>query len=131
MIMQKHQEVCGSITKIFCMIITGSKSFKSKARITGRMPADVDTKYIEIAVSLKQFSNFWRTLEISLINFEINLVLASLANYVITNSTNEGAFTITDTKLYFRVVSLSTQDNAQLRKQLEAGFKQRINWNKS
>ena len=53
MIMQKHQEVCGSITKIFCMITTGSKSFKSKARITGRMPADVDTKYIEIAVSLK------------------------------------------------------------------------------
>ena len=51
--MQKHQEVCGSTTKIFCVITTGSKSFKSKARITGRMPAEVNTKYLEIAVSLK------------------------------------------------------------------------------
>ena len=49
---------------------------------------------------------------------------------VITNSTGEGRFTITDTKLYVPVVTLSTQDNAKLLQQLKSGFKRTINWNK-
>ena len=39
-------------------------------------------------------------------------------------------FTITDTKLYVPVVTLSTQDNAKLLEQLKSGFKKTINWNK-
>ena len=39
-------------------------------------------------------------------------------------------FKITDTKLYVSVVTLSTQDNIKLLKQLEAAFKRTINWNK-
>ena len=39
-------------------------------------------------------------------------------------------FTITDTKLYVPVLTLSTQDNVTLLKQLESGFKRTINWNK-
>ena len=49
---------------------------------------------------------------------------------VITNSTGEGRFTITDTKLYVPVVTLSTQDNAKLLQQLKSGFRRTINWNK-
>ena len=49
---------------------------------------------------------------------------------VITNSTGEGRFKITDTKLYVPVVTLSTQDNAKLFQQLKSGFKRTINWNK-
>ena len=49
---------------------------------------------------------------------------------VITNSTGEGRLTITDTKLYVPVVTLSTQDNAKLLQQLKSGFKRTINWNK-
>ena len=37
--------------------------------------------------------------------------------------------TITDTKLYVPVVTLSTQDNAKLLQQLKSGFKRTINWN--
>ena len=37
---------------------------------------------------------------------------------VITNSTGEGRFTITDTKLYVPVVTSSTQDNAKFIHQL-------------
>ena len=37
---------------------------------------------------------------------------------------------ITDTKLYVPVVTLSTQYNIKLLKQLESGFKRIINWNK-
>ena len=39
-------------------------------------------------------------------------------------------FSITDTKLYVLVVTLSTQDNAKLFEQLKSGFKRTINWNK-
>ena len=48
-----------------------------------------------------------------------------------TNVANQNAiFTITETKLYVPVVTLSTQDNAKLLPQLKSGFKRTINWNK-
>ena len=46
---------------------------------------------------------------------------------LITNSTCEGKFQITETKLYVLVVTLSTQDNAKLFQQLKCGFKRTIN----
>ena len=49
-------------------IITHSESFKSKIKITGKTPAAGNTKDVEIIVQLKYLSNFWRTLEMSLIN---------------------------------------------------------------
>ena len=39
-------------------------------------------------------------------------------------------FSITDTKLYLPVVTLSTQDNGKLLEQLKSGFKRTINWSK-
>ena len=39
-------------------------------------------------------------------------------------------FTIKETNLYVRVVTLSTQDNAKLLPQLKSGFKRTISWNK-
>ena len=74
MIIQKHLEVYGNITKTSQMI-TDFESFKSKIKLTGNAPADCNTKDIEIIVPLKYLSNFWRTLEIPLINCEVNLVL--------------------------------------------------------
>ena len=44
-------------------------------KITGNTPADGDRRNAEIAVPLKYLSNFWRTLEMSLINSENNLKL--------------------------------------------------------
>ena len=49
-------------------------SFNFKAKITGQTGND-GTKDVEIMVSLKYLSNFWRTLEIPLINCEVNLIL--------------------------------------------------------
>ena len=65
-----------------------------------------------------------------LINCEVNLELTWSKDCVITNSTGEGKFQITETKLYVPVVTLSTQDNAKLLQQLKSGFKKTINWNK-
>ena len=61
---------------------------------------------------------------------EVNLELTWSRDCVITNSTGEGKFEITETKLYVPVVTLSTQDNAELLQQIKSGFKRTINWNK-
>ena len=84
-------------------------------------------------VPLKYFSNFSRTLEIPLINWEVELILTWSVNCVIiyTNVANQvPTFTITETNLYVPVVTLSTQDNAKLLPQLKSGFKRTISWNK-
>ena len=99
-------------------------------KITGNTPNDGNTKDVEIMVPLKYLSNFWRTLEMPLINCEVELILTWSKNCVITNSTGEGKFAITETKLYVPVVTLSTEDNAKLIQQLKSNFKRKINWNK-
>ena len=58
----------------------------------------------------------------SLINCEVNLILTWSKDFVITNSTGEAKFKITDAKLYLPVVTLSTQDNVKLLQQLKSGF---------
>ena len=89
--------------------LVNSKSFKSKIKITGRTPADGN--------------------EMPLINCEVSLMFTWSSTCVITNSTGEGKFEITDTKLYVPLVTLLTQDNAKLLQQLKSGFKRVVNWN--
>ena len=110
--------------------ITQSESFKFKIKITGKTPAAGNTKDLEIIVPLKYLNNFWRTLEMPLINCEVNLILTWLPTCVISSATGETKFKITETKLYIPVVTLSTQDNAKLLQQFKSGFKRKINWNK-
>ena len=88
---------------------------------------------VEIMVPLKYLCNFWITLEIPLINREIELILAWSRDCVIiyTDVNNrDPTFTITETNLYVPIVTLSTQDNEKLLPQLKSGFKRKINWNK-
>ena len=110
--------------------IEDSESFKSKIKITGKTPDDDNEKDIEMMVPLKYLSNFWRTLEMPLINCEVNIILTWSSTCVITDSNGGGTFEITDTKLYVLVVTLSTQDNTKLLQQLKSDFKRVINWNK-
>ena len=110
--------------------IENSESFKYKIKITGKTPNNGNTKDVEIIVPLKYLSNFWRTLEMPLINCEVNLILTWSKDCVISSATGETKFKITETKLYVPVVTLSTQDNAKLLQQLKSGFKRTINWNK-
>ena len=84
-------------------------------------------------VPLKYLSNFWRTLEMPLINCEITLDLNWSENCVIvaTNVTAQVTkFSIADAKRYVPVVTLSAQDNAKLYEQLKSGFNRTINWNR-
>ena len=110
--------------------LADSESVKFKVKITGKTPANDNEKDVEIMVPLKYLSNFWRTLEMPLINCEVDLILTWSSTCVITNSTGAGTFEITDTKLYATVVTLSTKENAKLLQQLKSDFKTVINWNK-
>ena len=129
-----YSKTCGSLWQYYKTDpddnITQSESFKSKIKITGKTPTAGNTKDVEIIVPLKYLSSFWRTLEIPLINCEVNLILTWSSTCVISSETGETKFKITDTKLYVPVVTLSTQDNAILLQQLKSGFKRTINWNK-
>ena len=87
------------------------------------------TKNVKSRVLLKYLSNFRRALEMPLINCEINLILTKSNRCFIIDdpiANQQPTFTITDAKLYVPVVTLSTQDNAKLLKQLNQVLKEQI-----
>ena len=97
---------------------------------------------------LKHLSNVWRSLNIPLINCEVELILTWFKNCVLIdkltrdadygahprvseiNNPENAIFQITDTKLYVPVVSLSKENDIKLLEQLKLGFKRTIKWNK-
>ena len=81
-------------------------------------------------MSLKYLSNFWRSLEIPLINCKVELSLSWNENCILTSLAGNSTFTITHAKLYIPVVPLSIEDNAKLTKLLRNGFKRSVYWNK-
>ena len=106
--------------------------FNFNTKITGQTNND-GTINVEIMVPLKYLSNFWRILEMLLINCEVELILTMSAGCVIiyTNVAEQvPTIAMTETNLYVPVVTLSTQDNAKLLAQLKSGFKRAISWNK-
>ena len=85
-------------------------------------------KNVKIAVPLKYLSNFWRSLEMPLINCKVHLELDWAKDCVV--STNADArFNITKTKLYVPIVTLSSKDNVKLVKLLDKRFKRLVYWN--
>ena len=115
-------------------------SFKSKANLIANTEANETKKGVNIAVPLKYLSNFWRSLEIPLINCKVEFPLKWIENCVLTtaainadaNATGaHGAtFEITDAKPYVPIVTLSAEDNAKLPKLFSEGFKRSVYWNK-
>ena len=95
---------------------------------------------VAIVVPLKHLRNFWRTLDILLINREINLILTWSENCILTvsaqgdnparlviNAPTGATFKVTDTKLYVPVVTLSTEDDNKLLEQLKQDLKGKLN----
>ena len=101
--------------------------FNVKQKIKGKAGTG-SRKNVEIMVPLRYLRNFWRTLEMPLINCEINLIL-TLPENMLSNNTKAKIFATT-TKLCVPVVTFSTQDSTKLLQQLKSGFKRRITWNK-
>ena len=102
--------------------------FKVKQQIAGKT-RNGGRKDAEIMVPLKYLSNFWKTLEMYLINCETSFRLKWPRKCIIvagTANNQNPTFQINDTKLYIAVVT----SPIKLLKQLELGFKRAINWNK-
>ena len=97
-----------------------STLFTSKQQITGET-GNGGTKVVDIIVPLKYLSKFWKTLEMPLINCKISLQLKWSKNCILvagTAANQKPYFEIIDTKIYVPVVTLSTQGNVKLLKQL-------------
>ena len=76
-------------------------SFKYKASIIGNTENNGRKNGVKIAVPLKYLSNFWRSLEMPLIDCKIELSLKWNENCILPSAGTAATFTITDTKLYF------------------------------
>ena len=64
--------------------IKDSKSFDYKTSITGKLEGNnVEKVDVKIVVPLKHLSNFWRTLDMTLINCKVSLTLTWSKNCVL------------------------------------------------
>ena len=159
-IIEKQQEVCGIIqvdepsSSVDANNITQSilnlESFDYKANFmeNGVTNNNLTKNNVEVVVPSKYLSNFWKSLDIPLINCELELILTWVKNSVLTDKLTREAdydadpdvyetdnpenaiFQITDTKLYVPVVTLSKENDTKLLEQLKSGFKRTIKWNK-
>ena len=102
-------------------------SFKHKASLIGNTEANGTKNRVKIAIPLKYLSNFWRTLEMPLINCKVELSLKWYERCLLTATT--ATFRITDAKLYVPIVTFSIEDNSKSTKLLNEGFKRPIYWN--
>ena len=109
--------------------ITYSNPFKFKSRVLNNTD-NTGTVNVEMTAPVKYLSNFWVTLEMPVMNCEINLIIAWSANCVICGVDRATTVAGTVRKLYVSFVTLLTQDNTKLPQQLKPGFKRRINYNK-
>ena len=94
--------------------------FNFKQKIKASIGND-DTKNVAVMVPLEYLSKFLRTLIMAVINCEINVILTWSVNCVTSNAAanKDKRFAITDTTLYILVITLSTEDNAELLQELQ------------
>ena len=112
-----------------------SNSLNYKIKLLGNVTevagdaAGVRRLNVKIVVPLKYLSNFFRSLEMPLINRKIKLNLTWKKECVLSTGAGEAAFIINDTKLYVPVVTLSKEDNKDFIEQQNKGFQRSIYWN--
>ena len=108
-----------------------SSSFKYKVDLLGDPVVDnnVARRNLKVVVPLNYLSNFFRSLEVSLINCKIKLNLTWKKERVLSNQRSDSVFIINDTKLYVPVVTLSKEDYKDFIEQQNKGFQRSIYWN--
>ena len=123
-----------------------SKNYEKTSSLAA---GELEKDDVEIAIPLKYLGNFWRSLDIPLINCEITLILSWYKECVLVGialrnvpdpqpnppinviiSPTSAKFEITDCKLYIPSVTLSAENNNKLLEQLKSGFRISIKWNK-
>ena len=99
-----------------------SSSFKYKVGLLSNpvLNGNITKRSVKVVVPLKYLSNFFRSLEMPLINCKIKILL---------NQDGAAVFIINDTKMYVPVVTLSKEDNKDFIEQQNKGFERSIYWN--
>ena len=101
------------------VITDDSSSFKYKSSFFKPLTAADNGvfKDVKIAVPLKYLSNFWRSLEMPLINCKIHLEL-NWSKDCVMSTIAATTFKITNTNFYVSIATLSSKDNIKLLKRL-------------
>ena len=116
------------------MTADNSQSLRYKATLVGKTANSVNNtnsslKKTKIVVPLKYLSNFWRSLEMPLINWKIHLELDWIKGCILSSAGDSAKFKITDVELHVHIVTLSSKNNINLTKQLVDRFKRSVYWN--
>ena len=115
------------------LTIDNSESFKYKVALVGKIKSvsggNSFVKNTKIVVPLGYLSNFWRSLELLLVNCKIHLELNWIEDCILSSDRYSEKFKITDATLHVPIVTLSTKYNVNLTKQLSNGFKRFFCWN--
>ena len=116
-----------------------------KTKIIGNTSNNNSRLNAEVVVPLRYLRSFWRSLDLPLINFEIELDLRWPRNGVISEVSRTfrevdpnadtveyevATFQINNAKLYVPVVTLSINDNSKLLENMKQGIKRTISWNR-
>ena len=99
------------------MTVDNSQSFKYNAALLRKTAGTVNNtnssvKDAKIVVSLKYLSNFWKSLEMSLLNCKVYLELNWIEECILSNNGDCAKLAITDDKLHVPIVTLSTKDSS-------------------
>ena len=113
------------------LMADNSSSLKYKISLLGNLVVanNIARINVKLVVPLKYLSNFFRSLEMPLINCKIKLNLTWKKECVLSTDNGNAAFIINDTKMYIPVVTLSKEDNKDLIEQQNKGFQRSIYWN--
>ena len=110
------------------LAVNNSSSFKYKVNLLGDpvAAANIARLNVKIVVPLKYLSNFFRSLEMPLINCKVRLNLTWKKECVLSTHAGDAVFIINDTKLYVPIVTLSKEDNKDFIDQQNKGFQRSI-----
>ena len=108
-----------------------SISFKYKVSllVNAVLDGNITKRSVKVVVPLKYLSNFFRSLEMPLINCKIKLNLTWKKECVLSTDTGDAVFIINDTKMYVLVVTSSKKDNKDFIEQQNKGFQISVYWN--
>ena len=125
----KRSEIATGNDNNAIITVGNSKPFTYRSSLVGDRVNNV-----ELVVPFKYISNFFRALEMPLINCKIHLELEWDPDCLLCSNNaaagNNVTFQITDTKLYVPIVTLSTKDTTHLINLLSERFKRSVFWNK-
>ena len=113
------------------LTVNNSDSFKYKISLLGNpvVANNIARRSVKVVLPLKYLSNFFRSLEMPLINCEVKLNLTWKKECILSTGGSDAVFIINDTKLCIPVVTLSKEDNKDFIDQQNKKFQRSIYWN--